>query len=195
VRLHNVKTATGDVMEIPMDSIVQWLMTFHNKYPVVGILFLMILLDVAIGLCAAIITKTVSSTVSQHGMIRKVINLLLIGVGAVLEPYAGGIPLSKMIAMAFIVTEAISITENAARAGVPVPKPLLDVLQKLRGSDKDEPKPPAQPVIQVNRASTITVNNQDDHSTTHLKKSDVPHVVAVKKQTDPTASDMWENPK
>lgn len=126
---------------LPMDSIVNWLSGIHSQYPIVGVLMLMMALDVCVGTCAAIITKSVSSTISQNGMFRKAIMLLLVGVGAVFDPYAGGIPLSKMIAMAFIVTEGISIIENATRAGVPVPDALVSVLEKLKNNEKPSAKP------------------------------------------------------
>lgn len=153
---------------MPMDSIVEWLVVFHRQFPLVGILMLIMALDVAVGLCAAVVTKTVSSTISQHGMYRKVIMLLLVGVGAVLDPYAGGIPLSKMISMAFLVTEAISIVENSARAGVPIPAPLYDVLQKLKNNEKASVTPGPQT---VNIASAGMVDIHSD-SQTKTQKSD-----------------------
>lgn len=121
---------------LPVDSIVQWLYATHAGYPLVGILLLMMAVDVVIGLLAAIATSTISSTISHKGMIRKAIMLLLVAVGCILEPFSGGLPTSKLIAMAFIVTEFISIIENSARAGVPIPKPLYDILQKLTSNEK-----------------------------------------------------------
>jgi len=125
-----------------MDSIVQWLAEAHAAYPIVGALVLMMLLDVLAGICAAVVTRSVSSTVSYRGMARKAIMLILVGVGAALEPYSSGLPLSRLVAMAFLVTEAISILENAARAGVPVPALLQDLLIKLKSGEKPSVDPP-----------------------------------------------------
>lgn len=152
--------AAGDADHLRMDDIVSWLLKFHQAYPVVGILLLIMGLDVAVGLCAAVITKSVSSTVSHRGMVRKVIMLLLVGVGAVLDPYAGGIPLSKMVAMCFLVTESISIIENAARAGVPIPKPLYEVLQKLTSNEKAAIFPNGQPqTVNIRRAGLVDIHS------------------------------------
>ena len=163
-------------MNLPMDSIVNWLLAFHQQFPLVGILMLIMALDVAVGLCAAIITRTVSSTISHRGMTRKVIMLLLVGVGAVLDPYAGGIPLSKMVAMCFLVTEAISIIENAARAGVPIPKPLYDVLQKLTSNEKAALFPNDQSKFQqvrIERAGIVDIHNNENQSTASIGDSQV----------------------
>ena len=135
------------------DSIVQWMLTIHQSYPIVGILLLVMGLDILIGLCAAFITKTISSTVSQKGMTRKVVMLLLVGFGLVLEPYAGGLPLAKLIAMCFLVTEGISIVENSARAGVPVPQVLVDTLHKLRNDEKASVHSP----VNIQRASSVEI--------------------------------------
>ncbi len=148
------------MLDLPVDSIVSGLLAFHAQFPLVGILLLIMALDVAVGLCAAFITRTVSSTISHRGMVRKVIMLLLVGVGAVLDPYAGGIPLSKMVAMCFLVTEGISIVENAARAGVPIPKPLYDVLQKLTSNEKAaiQPHMASPQTVHVERASNVNIS-------------------------------------
>lgn len=154
-----------------MDSVVEWLLGFHQQYPIVGILMILMGLDILIGLCAAIITKSVSSTISQRGMTRKVIMLLLVGVGAVFDPYAGGIPLSKMVAMCFLVTEGISILENSARAGVPIPQPLYDVLQKLKNNEKAAVDvKQVNPTVNIQRASNVDIRTTDgtgDASSVH----------------------------
>jgi len=169
------------LMKLPVDSIVARLLSFHEQFPLVGILILIMALDVAIGLLAAFITRTVSSTISHRGMVRKVIMLLLVGVGAVLEPYAGGIPLSKMVAMAFLVTEGISIIENAARAGVPIPKPLYDVLQKLTSNEKAAivPHQPSPQTVNVERASNVNITTTEptgDAASVHDSKITVGRV-------------------
>lgn len=120
-----------------VDSLVQFLYAAHEAYPIVGILIIMMGLDIATGIGAAVITKTLSSTVSFNGMIRKAMMLTLIAVGAVLDPFAGGIPVSKLMSMCFLFTELISIIENAKRSGIPIPRVLVDILIKERGPSED----------------------------------------------------------
>lgn len=152
----------SDAADLPVDSIVTWLYEFHNSYPFVGILMALMAADVLIGLCAAGIAQKISSTVSQVGMLRKAVILLLVGVGAVLEPYANGLPLSKMIAVGFSVTELISILENTHRCGLPVPKPLVDMLAKLRNDQKSFTANTDNKTFNVQNASNIEVNMSDD---------------------------------
>lgn len=117
------------------DFIVTWITWLNSQYPIVGVLMLMMLADSLTGICAAVIAHKLSSTISYQGMIRKVVMLLLVAVGYVLEPYAGGLPASKLVALCFIVTELISILENTSKSGVPIPKALIAVLVKLKTSE------------------------------------------------------------
>ena len=169
-----------NVTRLPVDSIVSWLAWGHGQYPIVGILILMMGLDVAVGLCAAVITRSVSATVSQNGMTRKVIMLLLVGVGAVLEPYAGELPLSKLIAMAFIATEGISIVKNSARAGVPVPQQLIDVLTKLESTDKPAvTDATANQTVTINRAGSVDIHTTESPPVAAAVPETTPAVVVV----------------
>lgn len=144
-----VKTAMSD-------AIVQWIAYLHNSYPIVGALLVLMLLDVMVGLAAAFVTKSVSSTVSYKGMVRKVIMLLLVAVASVLDPYAGDIPVSKLTAMFFIATEGISILENAKRAGVPIPDWLGEVLAKLKNGDKPS-YTNDHPMVEIQKADSVTI--------------------------------------
>lgn len=122
----------------PPDYIVMWITFIHKNFPVVGTLLLMMALDVLLGIIVACMTKTLSSTISHRGMWRKAVKVLLVAVGAVLQPYSNGMPLSDLIAMFFIFTEGVSIIENAAIAGVPVPPALIEIL-KMANKEKKYP--------------------------------------------------------
>ena len=122
------------------DSIVTWIASFQGQFPLIGILLILMLIDIVTGIIAAFIAKTISSSASWSGMGKKVITLLAVAMGAVIEPYAG-IPLGGAISLFYIVTEGISITENMDRAGVPVPPPLRDALAKFRDSQKPTTPP------------------------------------------------------
>jgi toxin secretion/phage lysis holin len=111
---------------------------FHllQGMPLVSTLLLLMVIDVISGLATSFITKTVSSAVSWRGMSKKVIMLLVVGLAAVLEPFAQGIPLAKLVSLFYIATEALSIMENAALAGVPLPSVLTDALVKIKESQR-----------------------------------------------------------
>lgn len=114
-------------------------MEAYGQYPLIGALIMLIGIDILTGLLNALADRTLNSTTSFRGMTRKAMVLLIVGTGAVLEPYTG-LPLSKLIATFYLFTEAISITENLHKAGVPLPSFLTDTLEKLKGkSDKEKP--------------------------------------------------------
>lgn len=97
-------------------------------------LILFMALDFATGLICASIAKKLDSGESYKGLKRKTLVLLLV-LSAHLATKAAGIgyDLGSVVAIAYIVNELISITENCARAGVPVPKVLVDALLKAKG--------------------------------------------------------------
>lgn len=119
-----------------------WLTEFGTRvleiyiaYPLLGALIALIIIDIVTGTLVAVGDRTLNSTTSFKGMTRKAMVLLILGTGAVLEPYTG-LPLAKLIAGFYICTEALSITENVHRAGVPLPKFLTDTLQKLKNTSE-----------------------------------------------------------
>lgn len=120
--------------------LVGWL----ERQPVVGALLLLMALDILVGIVVAFGTRTLSSSASWSGMSKKAIMLLIIGAAAVIEPYAQGLPLTRLVGLFYIVTESLSILENASLAGVPLPGVLTDTLAKLKES-KPPVVPPAPP--------------------------------------------------
>lgn len=140
---------------------LEWL----NGHDVLSRLLLIMALDMATGICKAVIKRKLNSTTSWVGMCRKVVTLIIIGVCAILDPLAGGLPVSKLAAIAFIVTEAISIMENAIACGVPVPNALREVIEKLHRQDPLASAPAAAP-------SAVSLNLP---SGSHLSmKADIP---------------------
>ncbi len=142
------------------DPIVAWLNKFHESYPLVGILVLLMLIDVLSGVGAAIVTRTISSSVGTNGMVRKVLVLMLIGMCMAIEPYANGLPLSKLAAMAFVFVECTSTIENCARAGLPIPAVITDTLAKLKQADKGSGAAQPGPTqnISINRAEVVDIH-------------------------------------
>lgn len=120
--------------------------------PLLMTLLILMFADVFAGILVACDRRTLNSTISFRGMTRKVFTLLLVGVATTLEPFAQGLPLAKLVAMFYIVTEAISITENAAALGVPLPRTLVEMLQKLKEDQQKRMKqklPHDSPVVHI----------------------------------------------
>jgi len=115
-------------------------------------------LDVVSGIVASVITKTTSSDVSHSGAWKKTLVWIVIGACAALTPLAGGIPIMKIACSFYIVDEMISIVENAAKAGVPVPPEIRSALVKIRPSSSLAKDPPIIQQTTVNNGpATINV--------------------------------------
>ncbi len=96
----------------------------------VQVLIGLMALDIATGLLAGFINRELSSDVSFRGMARKAVVLLVVAGGAWIEP-AVGLPVGQAVAGFYAVHEGLSLIENTARAGLPVPEVLRDALAKL----------------------------------------------------------------
>lgn len=157
-------TQNGNRATMQSDLIVQWIAWFQTSYPVTGALLVMMAIDIAMGLCAAFRTKTISSSASFAGMVKKGAMLLMLGMGAVLEPFSGDIPVSKLVSLCFLVTEGLSILENAKRVGIPIPAAITDALSKLRStSPATTPTSPTQQV-EIKHASNVNIATPPDGS-------------------------------
>ncbi len=99
----------------------------------VQILLILMGLDVLSGLIAAGRTRSLNSSVMVRGLFQKLaVFPLLVMLHVVEAPLKLSFELESVIACAFILYEAMSITENAARAGVPIPKVVVDALVKAK---------------------------------------------------------------
>ena len=80
------------------------------------------------------VRKDVSSEVGFKGIVKKILILMLVGVAHVLDAYVlNSTPvLQSAVMMFFIANEGISLVENAAGLGIPIPKKMLEVLKQLK---------------------------------------------------------------
>ena len=76
---------------------------------------------------------TLGSAVGFKGICKKVLIFMLVGVGHVLDTFILGeaAVLRSAIIFFFLANEGLSITENAAHLGLPIPDALNEVLQNL----------------------------------------------------------------
>lgn len=100
-----------------------------------------VVIDYVTGVMCAISEKKLSSEVGFRGLFKKVVIFFLVGIGHLIDTYvmAGGAVLRTAVIFFYLANEGISLTENAARLGLPIPKKLKDVLEKLKkDGDGDE---------------------------------------------------------
>lgn len=121
------QSATPEVFSPITMLFFEWI----RNLPFVGVLLSLVLVDVITGTFCAIAARQLNSSISFRGMCRKAVMFLIVGVGAIIEPIAG-MPLAKLVASFFAITEAKSILENAALLGVPLPRVLTDAMTRLQ---------------------------------------------------------------
>lgn len=96
-------------------------------------LVLFAVLDYVTGVMCAISDHKLSSAVGFKGICRKVLIFALVGVGHVLDAYVIGTGsiLRTAVIFFYLSNEGVSLIENAAYLGLPVPEKLKVVLEQL----------------------------------------------------------------
>lgn len=109
-----------------------------------GLLYALIafvVIDYITGVMCAISDHTLSSEVGFRGICRKVLIFLLVGIANILDIHVlgNGSVLRTAVIFFYISNEGVSLLENAAHLGLPVPEKVKDVLEQLHGrSEGDE---------------------------------------------------------
>ena len=101
-----------------------------------------VVIDYITGVMCAITDKNLSSSIGFKGICRKVLIFTLVGIGNIVDVYVlgqGGV-LRTAVIFFYLSNEGVSILENSAHLGLPIPEKLKEVLEQLheRGGDDDE---------------------------------------------------------
>lgn len=108
-------------------------------------LLVLMIIDYLTGVLAAYIdprTK-LDSRLGFKGICKKIVILMLVVLATELGRAAGIAELQTVVVWFFVGNEGLSIIENAAKAGVPVPKRLRDTLEQLT-KEQDARKGPGK---------------------------------------------------
>ena len=81
-------------------------------------------------------TGGLNSFVGWMGISKKITSLLFVIIGVELQKMTGIAGIREGIIVALVLNELISIIENAGLMGIPVPKPLTDVIDVLKAKEK-----------------------------------------------------------
>ena len=103
-------------------------------------LVVFVTVDYLTGVMCAIEDKTLSSEVGFKGICRKVIIFMLVGIGHILDVnvIGTGSVLRTAIIFFYLSNEGVSLLENAAHLGLPIPEKLKDVLEQLHDRAEKE---------------------------------------------------------
>ena len=96
-------------------------------------------MDYVTGVIAAAVSKTLSSAVGFKGICKKLMLFTLVAVANIIDTQViGGSALRTAVIFVFIANEGLSIIENSAEMGVPIPQKLKDVLAQIRDKGEDD---------------------------------------------------------
>lgn len=92
-----------------------------------------VVVDYITGIMCAIVDKKLSSAVGFKGICKKVLIFLLVGVANILDVniIGSGSVLRTAAIFFYLSNEGVSLLENAAHLGLPVPNAIKEVLQQL----------------------------------------------------------------
>ena len=104
-----------------------------------------VVLDYITGVICAIVDKNLCSNIGAKGILKKILIFVLVGVGHILDTnilgFVGnpdGSVLRTAVIFFYLSNEGISILENAAHIGLPIPEKLKDVLKQLHGHNDSD---------------------------------------------------------
>ena len=105
-------------------------------------LVIFVVLDYVTGIMCAIADKKLSSSVGFKGICRKVLIFLLVGVAHIVDLHVvgSGSVLRGAVVCFYLSNEGVSMLENAAHLGLPVPEKLKVILEQLH--DREAPSDP-----------------------------------------------------
>lgn len=95
-------------------------------------LLMLMALDYATGLVAATVAGNLDSHKGFRGILKKVCILVIVSVAHFLDVAAGQDVFRMAVIWFYLCNEALSILENAAKSGVPLPQGLIKKLEQLK---------------------------------------------------------------
>ena len=101
-------------------------------------LIVLMTLDYVSGVMCAIIDKKLSSAVGFKGICKKVFILMLVGVAHIIDLHVVGTgsALRGAVICFYMSNEGLSLLENAAHIGLPIPDKLREILAQLHDKER-----------------------------------------------------------
>lgn len=108
-----------------------------------GLLFTLMVFvtaDYITGVMCAIIDKRLNSKEGFQGICRKVIIFLLVGIAQMIDVnvITNGSVVRSAVIFFYLSNEGLSVLENSAHLGLPIPEKLKDVLEQLHHREEKE---------------------------------------------------------
>jgi len=132
-----------NTVQIAFAAIGGWLGYFLGGFD--GLLYALIafmVVDYITGVMCAIVDKKLSSAVGFKGVCKKVLILFMVGIANIVDLHVigSGSALRGAVIAFYLSNEGLSLLENAAYIGLPIPDKLKAVLEQLHNRDEKEGK-------------------------------------------------------
>ena len=103
-------------------------------------LLIFMAVDYVTGLMCAVVDKKLSSEVGFKGIFKKVLIFALVGIGHILDTrvIGSGSVMRTAVIFFYLSNEGVSLLENAAYLGLPIPQKLKSVLEQLHDRSEKE---------------------------------------------------------
>lgn len=101
-------------------------------------LIIFVILDYVTGVMCAIADKKLSSEIGFRGIFKKVLIFMLVGVANILDVnvIGSGSAIRTAVICFYLSNEGVSMIENAAHLGLPIPEKLKNILVQLHDHDE-----------------------------------------------------------
>lgn len=99
-----------------------------------------VVVDYITGLMCAILDKKLSSEIGFRGIFKKILIFSLVAIGHIIDKsvIGDGSVIRTAVIFFYLSNEGVSILENAAHIGLPIPQKLKDVLGQLHNKGDEE---------------------------------------------------------
>lgn len=122
-----------------LTAVITWIGWLVGGYDTMMITLLAFMgIDYISGIMSAITRKELSSEIGAKGIFKKAMIILIVGVTNLLGLAIGIDGLRYIVISFYLANEGISIVENAAILGLPVPEKVKAVLEQLKSKSEDE---------------------------------------------------------
>ncbi|MDK7192411.1 phage holin family protein [Bifidobacterium sp. UMB1197] len=103
-------------------------------------LVLFVVADYITGVMCAVTDKKLSSSIGFKGIFRKVLIFMLVGIANIIDFHVlkQGNVMRTAVIFFYLSNEGLSLTENAAHLGLPVPEKLKNVLEQLHDKNRKD---------------------------------------------------------
>lgn len=104
------------------------------------VLVVFMILDYLTGVLYAFLTNQLNSEVGFKGLVKKLMILVVLIIAVMLDRILGvnGWPFRTLVCYFYIANEGISLLENVANIGIPIPNKIRNALEQLNKDDDKE---------------------------------------------------------